>query len=88
VNGDAVADESDRVAWCAALSYCEGLTLAGSDDWRLPNVRELESLIDYGRTEMASWIVYGTPDSSMTRTITSGTDGEQSADVTLCPRAA
>jgi hypothetical protein len=35
--------------WCNALQYCEDLFLAGHDDWRLPNVRELESLIDYGR---------------------------------------
>ena len=35
--------------WCDALAYCEGLSLAGHDDWRLPNVRELHSLVDYGR---------------------------------------
>lgn len=32
--------------WTAALAYCEGLTLAGFSDWRLPNVKELSSLID------------------------------------------
>jgi hypothetical protein len=32
-----------------ALLYCEELTLAGHDDWRLPNVRELLSILDYGR---------------------------------------
>lgn len=35
--------------WCAAVTYCDGLTLAGKDDWRLPNVRELQSIVDYGR---------------------------------------
>ena len=35
--------------WCSALDYCENLELAGHDDWRLPNMRELESLVDYGR---------------------------------------
>ncbi len=35
--------------WCGALAYCEGLALAGHGDWRLPNIRELQSIIDYGR---------------------------------------
>ncbi len=35
--------------WDGALRYCEGLTLAGHDDWRLPNIRELQSIVDYGR---------------------------------------
>jgi hypothetical protein len=32
-----------------ALQYCESLELGGFDDWRLPNVRELQSIADYGR---------------------------------------
>src|SRR5262249_38123095 len=39
--------------WCDALAYCEDLSLAGHDDWRLPNVRELESIVDYGRIDPA-----------------------------------
>jgi hypothetical protein len=34
--------------WDAALEHCEALELAGYDDWRLPNVRELQSIVDYG----------------------------------------
>ncbi len=38
---------SGAYAWAAATTYCDGLTLAGHDDWRLPTVAEGESLIDY-----------------------------------------
>lgn len=35
--------------WVNAISYCENLVLGGQSDWRLPNVRELESLVDFSR---------------------------------------
>jgi pimeloyl-ACP methyl ester carboxylesterase len=38
--------EPGAKTWAAALSYCEGLDLGGATDWRLPNIKELESLID------------------------------------------
>jgi hypothetical protein len=34
--------------WANALTTCEGLDYAGHQDWRLPNVRELQSIVDYG----------------------------------------
>ncbi len=33
--------------WSEAISYCENLTLGGYDDWRLPNINELLTLLDY-----------------------------------------
>jgi hypothetical protein len=33
--------------WEMALSYCEGLTLGGQTDWRLPTLKELQTLADY-----------------------------------------
>jgi hypothetical protein len=32
--------------WKNALAYCEGLSLGGRSDWRLPNVKELKSIVD------------------------------------------
>jgi hypothetical protein len=35
--------------WEDALDYAENLELAGYSDWRLPNAKELQSIIDYSR---------------------------------------
>ena len=32
------------------LTYCESLDTAGINDWRLPNVKELQSIVDYSRS--------------------------------------
>jgi len=32
-----------------AVNYCEGLTLYGHKDWRLPTIDELKSIVDYSR---------------------------------------
>ncbi|MBM4387567.1 MAG: DUF1566 domain-containing protein, partial [Deltaproteobacteria bacterium] len=32
--------------WKDALKYCEDLTLAGYSDWRLPDIKELSSIVD------------------------------------------
>jgi hypothetical protein len=43
-------DSGYGLDWGAALTYCEDLNYAGSDDWRLPNVKELQSIVDYSRS--------------------------------------
>lgn len=35
--------------WKEALSWCENSATAGKTDWRLPNKKELESLLDFSR---------------------------------------
>jgi len=47
-------DNGDGVLWSEALNYCESLTMAGSDDWRLPNIKELHSVVDYSRSPDAT----------------------------------
>lgn len=40
------SDDDITRTWEQTLSYCEGLTYATYSDWRLPNIRELGSLVD------------------------------------------
>ncbi len=37
------------LSWTDALAYCDGLSLGGHRDWRVPNAKELHSIVDYSR---------------------------------------
>jgi hypothetical protein len=41
------ADSGTGKNWQEALAYCENLSLADHTDWRLPNAKELHSIVDY-----------------------------------------
>lgn len=43
-------DGTHKEYWEDALTYCENLTLAEYSDWRMPNARELQSLLAYNRS--------------------------------------
>lgn len=43
-------DSGEGMNWPDALAYAEGLELAGHTDWRLPNAKELQSILDYSRS--------------------------------------
>ncbi|MFD1293156.1 DUF1566 domain-containing protein [Lutibacter holmesii] len=44
------ADDGISRDWEASLLYAEDLTLANKSDWRLPNAKELQSIVDYTRS--------------------------------------
>ena len=54
-------DSQQGFQWEEALAHCENLAWAGFEDWRLPNTKELQSIVDYNRS----------PDTSNTAAIAS-----------------
>ena len=69
VSGDCVTDNLTGLMWTKnanlpgvyktwqqALDYANGLSLCGHTDWRLPNVNELESLINAEQSNSATWL--------------------------------
>lgn len=72
INGPVVVDNctgltwqrtppSSQRTWVEALVFASDLELGSFDDWRLPNVNELLSLVDYGRTGPALDPVFDVP---------------------------
>ncbi|MBU1720592.1 MAG: Ig-like domain-containing protein, partial [Bacteroidetes bacterium] len=47
------ADDGIPRNWLEALEYAEGLELAGCNTWRLPNIKELRSIVDRSQTDPA-----------------------------------
>ncbi len=46
--------EDGQVTYLEANSYCETLKLGEHDDWRVPTIKELLSIVDYARYEPAT----------------------------------
>lgn len=44
------ADDGIARDWQESLEYAENLNLGPYDDWRLPNAKELQSIVDYSRS--------------------------------------
>lgn len=48
------ADSMKGINWQEALKYAQTFKLGGYDDWRLPNAKELQSILDYTRSPETS----------------------------------
>ena len=42
-------NKNGSMNWKEALQFCENMNFAGYDDWRLPDAKELQSIVDYSR---------------------------------------
>jgi len=45
--------------WSTALTTANNGTWCGYDDWRVPNINELNSLVNYAYASQANWLMYG-----------------------------
>ena len=41
--------KTTKLNWSEAKEYCQNLSLSGYDDWRLPSIKELQSIADVSR---------------------------------------
>lgn len=42
-----------KLSWKRAIMYCKRLELGGFNDWRLPKIKEILSIVDYKKSEPA-----------------------------------
>jgi hypothetical protein len=53
-----IQDKDITSTWEEALVYCENLSSGRYNDWRLPNINEIQSILDYEHAEPAIDILY------------------------------
>lgn len=57
-------DSNDKLTYANATTYCDNLTLGNASDWRLPDIKQLYSLIDFRGEDISGY--NGTNTSTLT----------------------
>ncbi len=72
------ASSVEAMSWEGALQYCSSLGLDGQSDWRLPNRKELETIVSYEHSNPSIDTTFGDtlPDSYWTSTTRAGYLGQ------------
>ncbi len=63
-DGNGTINATDKLTYSAAGPYCQNLVLGGYDDWRLPDIKTLYSLIKFNGTDPSG--MAGTDTSGLT----------------------
>lgn len=56
LNNDGAVNYADKLEQSEAVTYCDDLSLAGRQDWRLPNIKEAYSLISFSGKDPSSYV--------------------------------
>ncbi len=54
-NGDGNITAADKIAYNKAAAYCDNLSFAGYDDWQLPTIKQLYSLIIFSGVDPSGY---------------------------------
>lgn len=51
-----LAGNAGLMSWSNAVEFCEGLDYASNQNWRLPSIKELESMVSLASNSPPSWL--------------------------------
>ena len=54
-DSDGDIDAADKKSYANAVAYCQDLSLAGNNDWQLPTIKQLYSLIDFSGVDPSGY---------------------------------
>ncbi len=55
LNGDGKITAEDKLSYEDALAFAESYQLAGHDDWRIPTIKEMYSLMNFDGVDVSGW---------------------------------
>lgn len=64
IRNPSTINSGTKLTWSSALNIADGGTWCGYSDWRMPNINEFRSLLNYAYNNSSGWLMYGSGDST------------------------